>query len=180
MLSQWVQLMVPSFFGGGIFWKLFSPAPGPAIDLTSSNTVRNDKYPRLLEIENVGDKAAHNVQWEIREYCGTVLPSYEPPRRDKHIAPLKPGERLAIEVGSESADLALLTHFEIVVTYLGPNRAKFRSYFTVDGNVKRNDSGLNRTRWLFTCPWLRVWVQQLCGNMRIHARVKTRRSAARA
>ena len=123
--------------------------------------------------ENVGDKAAHNLEWEIRDYYATVPPSYEP-RRGKYIVALKPGERFVINLGNESAEVALLAHFEIIMRYTGPDGARFRSHFTVDGEVKRNDSGLNLAHWTFACPLLRIWMQQFCDNLLIHVRARMR------
>ena len=93
------QEIISVFIGGGLIWRLpFFAAPGPSISLTSRNTARwNDRYPQRLEIENFGDKVAHNVVWEIREYGTTVLPTHES-SRSKRIAPLKPGERFEIDV----------------------------------------------------------------------------------
>jgi|SRR5579863_1017068 len=165
--------IIALFLGGGLIWKLrFFATPGPIIALTSRNVVSgNDEYPRVLEIENFGDKAAQSIEWEIREYFTAVLPRYES-RRDRRPAPLKPGERFGINVGSESADVAFLSKFEIFMTYKGPNRASFYSHFTVDGDVRRNDSGLNQARWRLTCSFLRLWVREFCNNLLIRARTR--------
>jgi hypothetical protein len=87
---------------------------------------------------------------------------------------IKAGGRFVINVGNESAEVALLAHFEIIMRYTGPDGARFRSHFTVDGEVKRNDSGLNLARWTFACPLLRIWMQQFCDNLLIHVRVRMR------
>ncbi|MGI8990541.1 MAG: hypothetical protein ACR2I2_13310 [Bryobacteraceae bacterium] len=162
------QELVGVVFGGGLIWKLRKlqvfAVPGPNISLTNRNTARgDDKYPQVLEIENVGDKVAQSIEWEIREYNATIPPGYES-HLDKRISSLKPGEKCEIDVGSESADVAFLTHFEIIMSYAGPNRAKFFSHFIVDGEVKKNDSGLNRARWTFTFPFACMWVRYFFDN----------------
>jgi hypothetical protein len=169
------QEIVAVLLGNGLIWKLrFFATPGPSISLSNQNAaLGNSEFPRLLEIENVGVKVAQNLEWEIREYYATVPPSYEA-RRVKRLAPLKPGERTVIDVGSESAEVAFLTHFEIIVSYSGLDGANFRSHFTVDGEVTRNDSGLNQARWTFARPLLRVWMQQFYNNLLIYTRVRIR------
>jgi hypothetical protein len=140
-------------------WRLGAAENPNAGEGSNRNTAQgNNEYPRLLEIENVGDEATQSVEWEIRDYYATLPRSYES-RRGKRLAPVKPEERFVIDVGSESADVALLTHFEIIMSHMGLNRAKFFSHFTVDGDVERNDVGLNRARWALTLPLVRVWVR---------------------
>jgi hypothetical protein len=159
------QELIAVVFGAGFIWKLpFFSTPGPCVCLTKRNTPRgNDEYPEVLEIENVGDKPAQNLEWEVRDYYGTVLPRYEL-RREHRVGPLKPGESFVIHVGSESADVALLGDFEIIVSYSGLNRARFFSHFAIDGHVKRNNAGINRAQWMFTFPLLRIWVRHFLSN----------------
>lgn len=156
-------------------WRLaFFATPGPSICLTNRNTPRwNAKFPQCLELENCGDKVACNLEWEIREYENALLPAYQS-RRSKRIGPLRPGERLVIDVGSESADAALLARFEIFLTYRGPDGARFRSHLAVDGEVKRNDSGFNGARWLVASPLTRIWMREFRDNLVVRARMKMR------
>jgi hypothetical protein len=138
MNYQWISPLVSAVLGGGLVWKLRSfAAPGPNISLTSWNTARdNHEYPRLLEVENFGDKVAQGLAWEIRDYDIAWLPNYQS-QCGRRLVPLKPGESFFIDVGSSSAGVAFLSDFEIIISYMGPNRAKFFSHFTVDGSVKR-------------------------------------------
>ena len=136
MSFQWASL-VSILCGGGLLWKLrVFATPGPNIALSDHNVPRsrvNPDFPKLLEVENIGDKAAQNITWEIRDHSSVIVPPQYEMTRHQHPAPLKPGGTLIVDVGTTCADAAFLADLEVIMSYRGPNRAKFFSHFVVEG-----------------------------------------------
>jgi hypothetical protein len=158
-LTELLSLLV----GGGILWKFlplltrYTAEAGPILEpsrkkLTMVQGEPNRVYPRVLEIENIGDRAALQTTWEIRHYYATFPPDFYSVHGSQMIA-LKPQEHFLLSVekdGSEPDIPGLLdlsvAHFgsyEIMLWYEGPNHVKYLSHLSIWlGDLKQHRVGL--------------------------------------
>jgi hypothetical protein len=152
--------------GAGWLWKLgvFSQ-PGPIVALTNLNTTDSLQRRDCLQCENCGDKIAQNITWKVRDYYSSgIRPRYDC-QRGQRIGPLKVGESFDIDL--KTRGIAAMNDYEVFLSYRGPSGAKFFSHFTVQTTVKRNESGLNRARWIIGLPFARTYIRHLFSNWRI-------------
>jgi hypothetical protein len=136
--------------GGRLLWKLepmlrrYYVPPGPILALSSVNMQGRGNYvwPRVLQIENIGDKPALEIAWEIRDYYHPCIPPCFTRSTDQRALPLKPQEHFRFDVITENGESdqpghtgglsrAHFSHYEIMIWYRGPNRAKHLSHCTL-------------------------------------------------
>jgi hypothetical protein len=189
--AEWVSILV----GGGILWKLlplagrYTAEPGPILTLSSVNMTAvqgdpNSVYPRVLQIENIGNKAAFETTWEIREYYPLVPPSFESVCGNRMI-PLKPQEHFLLNVvkdGSEADvpghDDLSVAHFgvyEVLLWYHGPNRVKYLSHVSIWlGDVKQHKAGLNPLQRALYFLRPRMWMVHFRFGLGIQLKLRLR------
>jgi hypothetical protein len=63
----------------------------------------NSVYPRVLEIENIGNKPALQTTWEIREYYPVFPPDFYPVHGSRMIV-IKPQEHFLLNVVKDTSE----------------------------------------------------------------------------
>lgn len=95
-----------------ILWRLvgrYYDAPGPRLALSAANKQPRQNghdiavWPRVLQIENIGDKPGSEIHWKIRDYYPTALPSFERTIGGE-IIHLKPHEHFVLDVIDEPSE----------------------------------------------------------------------------
>jgi hypothetical protein len=166
--------------------RYFAP-PGPILALSTVNMQGsgNRVYPHTLQVENIGDKAALEIAWEVRDYYHPDVPPPFERVTGNRVVPLKPLHHFLLDVDKDASDPAVpghdglstahFSHYEILIWYRGPNRVKYLSWFSLAlGDVTRHREGLNPAQRAFSFVRLRIWTWHCWHSVGIQMKVRLR------